>query len=327
MPVATGDARGPVRARAALLLVVAAVVAACSAPTDESSPPTQPEPTTTTRAWPSDAASPTVMPSPLDTVTRTSRIHYGPHEEQVVDAYLPDDDVPSPTGDPDARPAMVFVHGGGWTGGERTANEPAAATVAALGWVAVTIDYRLAPAHEHPAAAEDVRAALQLVHDRAEELGIGPDRVVVAGDSAGGHLSGLVALSDDRPPVAAWVSWSGIYDVPSLLDRIAGTDRAWLLEHVGAYFSCDDPLGDACAEAVRSASPVAHASADDPPTLLLHSTDEIVPLANAEAMRASLEEAGVRVRLETFDGHAHGAQLIEPSTDEVRAFLGDVLDL
>lgn len=329
---------------------LALAVAGCALPDEAPEPPAPPAsdtdapsaaatPDTPTPTRPGSlGASPTPSsPAPFPTSSPTLRtlpegivhaadVAYGPHERQAVDTYVPASDVPGPTGDPDSRPAMVLVHGGGWTTGHRDAYHDAAMALAARGWVAVTVGYRLAPAHQHPDAVADVRAALQHVHDHAAELGVDPARVVLGGDSAGGNLSGLVALADDRPPVAAWISWSGVHDFVALADRLP-PDRAWLRDQVGAYLGCDDPDAAACADRARDASPVSLASADDPPTLLLHSTDELVPLSDAEAMRRALDEAGVPVTLQAFEGSAHGMQLQARSLDAVEAFLTDVLGL
>lgn len=326
MPVAAGSGT-PVVRRVVAGLVVAGLATACSAPTDE--PARNPTAITTSETTPAatDAGTATELPSPLDTVTWTREVSYGPDEEQVLDIYLPDEHVPSPTGDPEARPAMVLVHGGGWTGGTRMSGYPVAAGLAALGWVAITTDYRLAPDHTHPAAEEDVRAALEHVHERSDRFGIDPDRVVLGGDSAGGHLSGMVALDDARPPVAAWVSWSGAYDFTALPGLLAGTEHEYLIAHLGAYVGCDDPGAASCAVRARQASALPRASAGDPPAVLLHSTDELIPLEDAEAMHDALDAAGVRVHLETFEGAAHGGALVEPASDVVSEFLADVLRL
>lgn len=326
------------RVRLALTVAVGGLLAtgsvACTAPEEPTpGPSTRPTPVASPTATPtptdeatSVVASPTALPSPFDTATWTSAVPYGPDPSQVLDVHVPDAAVPSPTGDPDRRPAMVLVHGGGWTGGDRISHHTTGTALVALGWVAVSVGYRLAPDHPHPAAADDVRAALEFVHDRATTLGIDPDRVVLAGDSAGGHLTGLVALADERPPVAAWVAWSGVYDLPGLAARLQPS-HDWLLDAGGAYLGCDQPTDDDCLAAARAASPVTHASADDPPTILLHSTDELVPLEDAEAMRDALDDAGARVVLEVFEGAAHGVNLVLPASDAVRAFLEDVLDL
>ncbi len=315
----------PEGVRRGLAALLAAVALGCTAPSPVAPGTPTPEPSAAT----STAATSTATTSPTraaDVVTWHRAMAYGPDPAQVLDVAVPGAAVPSPTGDRDRRPAMVLVHGGGWTTGDRHHHADTAAGLAALGWVGVTIDYRLAPAATHPAAEQDVRSALAHVHDHAADLGIDPDRVVLAGDSAGGHLAALVALQDDRPPVAAWVSWSGVHALEQLPARLAGTQRAWLVDHVAAYLGCD-PAAAACAATARDASPVTHASADDPPGLLAHSTDELVPLDDARQLRDALDEVGAPVDLVTREGQAHGGDLIEPTSAETAAFLEAVLDL
>lgn len=251
---------------------------------------------------------------------------YGDDPAQRLDTYAPTEAVPSPTGDPGLRPAIVLVHGGGWVSGHRGYHHRTATSMAMRGWVAVTVGYRLAPGDRHPAAAEDVRAALARVHADADALGIDPARVVLAGDSAGGHLAALVALSEDRPPVAAWVAWSGIFDLPGLPDRLA-PEHAELAGLGTAYLGCDDLDDPTCVDTATDASPVAHVDADDPPGVLVHATDELVPIADAEAMVAAATDAGARVELVPVSGREHGAQLIDDAGEVVTAFLADVLDL
>lgn len=314
--------RRPAR-RATAVLAVVALAAGC---TGASTGPAQEAGTTTPVATPS-GPNPTTLPSPHQVVARTPAVPYGPAPAQVVDTYVPDASVPSATGDSDRRPAFVLVHGGGWTAGTRTSNHAIAAELASAGWVAITVGYRLAPAHAFPAPADDVRTALEWVHARSDDLGVDPDRVVIGGQSAGGHLSGLVALADERPPVAAWVSWSGAYDLGPLASRLEGTIHDELVASIGAHLGCDEPAGDACADRATTASPIERASADDPPTLLLHSTDEALPLVGAEEMRDALDAVGVRVELATREGSAHGLDLVPDTREEVGAFLADVLDL
>lgn len=288
-------------------------------------PTTAPSPTPTT-APPRPDAGGTPMPSPHETVLRERAITYGDDPAQRLDTYVPTAEVPSPTGDAGRRPAIVLVHGGGWVSGHRGYHHRTAASMASRGWVAVTVGYRLAPGDRHPAAAEDVRAALAHVHADADALGIDPARVVLAGDSAGGHLAALVALSDDRPRVAAWVAWSGIFDLPGLPARLA-PEHAQLAGLGTAYLGCDDLDDPACVDPAVDASPVTHVDADDPPGILVHATDELVPIADAEAMVAAATEAGARVELVAVPGREHGAQLIPDAGEAVTTFLADVLEL
>lgn len=100
----------------------------------------------------------------------------------------------TPTAAGTRAPAVVYFHGGGWViGSPRTSDAVAARLAAASESVVVSIDYRLAPEHAFPTAANDAVAAFDWVRAEHELLGIDPDRVAVAGDSAGGNLAAVVA--------------------------------------------------------------------------------------------------------------------------------------
>lgn len=273
-----------------------------------------------------DSATAATPVTPPDEVTWRRAVPYGSDPAQVMDLYVPDETVPSPTGTPDARPTIVLVHGGGWTDGSRSSYHQMATSLAAIGWVAASVDYRLAPGVTHPAEYDDVAAALRHVVDDAD-LPVDDDRVVLAGDSAGGHLTGLVALDDAGPPVAAWVSWSGVYDIPLATSAMDSEEADIVADRLFTYLGCSDRASAACAEVADAASPVHLVSPDDPPTLLLQSTDEIIPLVDARAMRDALRDAGVRVRLETWPGPAHGLALLPQAQEVVSEFLTDVLGL
>lgn len=148
---------------------------------------------------------------------------YGDHPRQRLDVYAA----------PDAarpRPALLFVHGGGFTAGDKRSPDGApfyanvGAWAARNGMVGVTMTYRLAPEHVWPAGADDVRAAVEYLHGHANELGIDASRIVVMGQSAGAaHVAGYLAqLGRDARAAAspcAAVLVSGLYDIEQAQDN------------------------------------------------------------------------------------------------------------
>jgi acetyl esterase/lipase len=188
-----------------------------------------------------------------------------------------------------AAPSLVYVHGGGWVIGHRDKQGlPLMHHLAANGWICISVDYRLSPGATFPDHLVDVKRALVWVREHAEELGVDPRFIAIAGNSAGAHLASLAALTanDERyqpgfergdTSVSACVAFYGIYD---FLDRSRlfpnrGMER--LLER--QVMKAPRALAEAAYDA---ASPVARVHPDAPPFLVVHGTrDTLAPVEGA----------------------------------------------
>ncbi|HEV7210604.1 MAG TPA: alpha/beta hydrolase [Blastococcus sp.] len=239
--------------------------------------------------------------------------------DQVVPvASAEDRTVPGASGDLKARvyrpegagpfPTVVFFHGGGWVIGDLDTHDNMARHICrGSGAVVVAVDYRLAPEHPFPAAADDAVAAARWVAGHLDEFGT-DDRLALAGDSAGGNLAAVVAqvLHADGIPLAAQfliypaVDAEGEY--PSRVDNATGyflekDTMDWFYGHyAGAWDDAKDPR----------LSPLHDADLGGlPPAVIV--TAEFDPLRDeGEAYGEALRAAGVRVHAQRYDGLIHG---------------------
>ena len=244
---------------------------------------------------------------------------YAGHPRQRLDVYAP------VRRGKDPLPVLVFFYGGGWVKGRRTEFGWVARAMAARGYLVVLPDYRLAPEHRFPTFVEDGALALRWTLDHVRALGGDPDRIAVAGHSAGGHLAGLLAL-DPRYALAAGVG--------------AGAIRAAALISAPTNFlPFVDPRAIAALgghQPEHETQPIHYARADAPPILLQHGTaDHIVRARNAQQLAREIDLAGGRADLKLYRGltHSDPIKAFSPISDkadvagDLDAFLEDALDL
>jgi|SaaInlStandDraft_1057018.scaffolds.fasta_scaffold52553_2 acetyl esterase len=208
------------------------------------------------------------------------------------------------------KAGFVFFHGGGWVLGNLDAYDHLCHALANAGdCVVVSVDYRLAPEHRFPAAAEDCYDATVWTAQHAGELGIDPDRITVGGDSAGGNLAAVVSLMDrDRATskVAYQVLIYPITDAnletPSYIENGEGY---FLTTERMAWF-WDLYLNDSSDASNPYAAPLqARTLKDLPPAYVM--TAEFDPLlSEGQAYADRLEAAGVSVERELYEGQIHG---------------------
>ena len=234
-------------------------------------------------------------------------LSYGPHERQVVDLYIPE-------GAQGEIGMVLFIHGGAWIAGDKESYENAAVYCATThGIAAASVNYRyLSETVDLNDIADDIDAALTEIKAKAAEVGVNITKVLLTGDSAGGHLSLLYAYSRKATapitPVAV-VSNSGptdLYDDNFYYNNALGStdEMCWLMSRAcGQSFTIATKAN--AAEALAKVSPLTYA-ADAVPTVINHgNADSIVPFSNAQALDAKLTEYGIEHVFNVYDGADH----------------------
>jgi acetyl esterase/lipase len=240
-------------------------------------------------------------------------------------------------------PLVVWIHGGAWLSGDRRylpetlrPNQLFDATLAA-GLAVASVDYRHAREAPFPAQLHDVKAALRYLRTHAQELGVDVTRVGVWGESAGGHLAALLALTADRDDlegdvgvpgsaggVDAVVDWYGVADPDALPRMPPPAAMMQLPDHPS-----DLLLAGAGPGTHDDAAPLRQVHPGAPPFLLLHGTaDRLVPFTQSEALLDALRAAQVPARLIPVPGADHiffGAPDIDELVTVSVRFLAEAL--
>jgi acetyl esterase/lipase len=214
------------------------------------------------------------------------------------------------------QPTLIFYHGGGWIGGAKESSLMSLMPWIEMGWNVVNVEYRMARVAPAPAAVEDALCALRFVVAQAKTYGVDTNRIVVAGESAGGHLAlaagmipasagltnicaggGFAGFDNAVPKVAAIINWYGITD---LNDMLAGPNtRSYAVQWLGGSTDRD--------EVAKTVSPLTYVRAGLPPILSIQGDkDAIVPPSQNVRLRDALAKAGVPNELFMVPGGGHG---------------------
>lgn len=246
----------------------------------------------------------------------------------AMDIYLPKTDINADT--VKGHPLAIWVHGGGWKRGDKadfpTRNPNVAKALLEEGYALASINYRLSSEAQYPAPLEDSKDAVQFLLDNAKSYGIDPDRMVIMGRSAGGHLATLTATqltaskqTTSQPMPKAVISFFGLYDLlaleeqkPSRTSASRKAPESLLLGNVPS----------AVPELAKMASPVTFVTPNTPPTLLMHGVmDKQAPVKQSLDFAVALEKNNVPHKTIIEDKARHS----DPIFDS-KAYVEQVMD-
>lgn len=206
-------------------------------------------------------------------------------------------------------PTLVFIHGGGWIFGSKEGAILNFLPYMEMGWTIVNVEYRMASQSLAPAAVEDTRCALRWVFRNAKQYNFDTNKIVLSGQSAGGHLSLISGMlpngtgldnncyGDEDLKVAAIINWYGISDVNDLLE--GKNLRSWAKMWMGSQPNA--------AEIARKVSPLTYVRAGLPPILSIHGdADSVVPYSQSVRLHAALDKVKSPNKFITIKGGNHG---------------------
>lgn len=229
-----------------------------------------------------------------------------PDCEVKCDVYQPESDVP--------LPAIIMIHGGAWRQGSKLAMMRHARRVARVGYVVVSINYRLAPKYPWPAQIEDCQYAVRWLKKNAEAYNIDAQRIGVFGYSAGGHLGALLGTmgGEDNARFEKGLE-GGDEELKEFSSKVravavggAPCEFSWLDEESVVLKYWMGGSRKSLPEKYRLASPIEYVTANDAPFFIFHGTaDMLVPLQSPTDFHQALESKGVPSTFLTVEGSGH----------------------
>jgi len=268
------------------------------------------------------------VPDGIAAFTNLTYVSYGNRQLQL-DLYAP-----ATTMD-EQRPAIVLVHGGGWTAGYRENLAPLAQQLALRGYVTATISYRLAAEARYPAAVHDVKAAVRWMRVNADRYGINPEKIALAGTSSGGQIASLAGVTtgiDKFDPQAARSKVSSdvqaIINIDGLSDFTSEAARRYLTGSDERLSTAGAWLGGSYENATATwheASPISYVNKHTPPILFIKSAEPQFSVGEFE-MSHRLDHFRVNHHVEKFADAPHGFWMLYPWMRPTAIMMANFLD-
>jgi acetyl esterase/lipase len=222
----------------------------------------------------------------LEGISRVPNLIYGSLERQKLDVY-------QPINFKGSRPVMVFTYGGGFKQGSKDEYTFVAEAFSSLGYVTVIFDYRLYPKSTWPAYLEDGAQAVAWVNTNIAKYGGDPNRILIAGHSAGAYIAAMLTANPEylraaKVPdgtIKAALTFSGPYE---FWDANRKTH--------GGFIGADIQEVMGPAETAPQTQPIKYVTSSTPPFVIIHGTDDgLLEPAQAKAMKKKLEDAKIKV--------------------------------
>ncbi|MEQ1861530.1 MAG: alpha/beta hydrolase [Chthoniobacteraceae bacterium] len=233
-----------------------------------------------------------------------------PEHVVTLTVYVPD--APGPF------PAILDIHGGGWKARQVESDKPMMERLAARGFVTALVAYRVTGEAKYPAALHDCKAAIRCLRANAARWKIDPAHIGCMGGSAGGHLSGLLAMTsglkdfegagpnaDQSSAVQACIVMAATQD---FVASNTMQTNASAVAFFGASFA-DDP------EIYKQVSPITHVRAGVPPTIFIEGEKDTLKIGRAEMME-KLRELGIETAVHTLKDAPHPFWMSQPWCDQ-----------
>ena len=227
-------------------------------------------------------------------------------------------------------PVIFNIHGGGWNHGEKE-TQGGFTPFFKLGFAVANIEYRLTGQATAPAAIEDVRAAILYVVKNAKELNIDPNKIVVMGGSAGGHLALMAGLLQNDNQFDGAYKKVKDYNIAAIIDKYGITDVwDWAYGKNITSKSATNWLGTKAKDSIfaKSVSPIYYVKKTSPPTFIVHGdADPVVPYQQSINLKKKFDEVGAVSQFTSVPGGVHGKFTKEQNdelTKSIDAFLKSI---